>query len=89
MTTKPPESVDYKPHDRQRAIEDAVAALADYLATWGNQEEQGRTAWAVSMPQGLLEDVKHGVEKKLADMWDEAAKGRALDWKADELGMRY
>lgn len=84
-----PKPVDSHPYDRRQAICNAVDALANYLATWGSREEQGRTAWAVLVPKGILEDIEQGVEHRLQEMWEDAAKERALSWKADELNGRY
>ena len=86
---KLPKPIDYQPYDRQRAVEDAVTALAEYLSVWGHREEQHHAHWTVSAPKGLLIDVELGIEDKIAEIWDEAAKERGLAWKADELGRRY
>ena len=81
--------IDYQPHDRQQALQTAVEAIAEYLATWGHKEERGRGKWAVAVPTGLLDDIQCGVEDRLMAKWDEASREQALDFKADELGIRY
>lgn len=74
---------------RQNAITDAAEVIAEYLSAWGRHEEQGRTAWATSVPKGFLEDIEHAAEDRLSEIWGEAAKEQALNWKADALGMWY
>ena len=75
--------------DRQNAVTDAAEAIAEYLFTWGKREEKGRTAWSISVPQNILDDVVNSSGDRLSEMWATAAKELSLDWKAEEQGKKY
>ena len=62
--------------NRQQAVEDAATVIAEYICAWGRTSD-------------LLSDIESEVELQLTQIRNEAAKERALDEKADRLGMRY
>ena len=63
--------------DEQHALKDSADAIAEYLFTYGDDQVQ------------FMVYVDWAVEQRLTEMYEEAAKERALDWKAEEMGMRY
>ena len=62
-----------KYYDQNRALGEAITAGIEFVVCYGGNLTH------------FIEDVQIGIE----DAMDEAANERALDWKADELGMKY
>ena len=79
MTDIIPKPVDMEPHDRRRAIAAAAEALAEYRVAWPSKATLA----------SLIEDTTFAAEDRIEEIRDEAAKERALEEKADQLGMRY
>ena len=66
-----------KSTDEQNALKDSADAIAEYLFAYGGDRTQ------------FMVYVDWAVEERLTEIREEDAKERALDAKAEELGVRY
>jgi len=68
-----PRPVNHDYYDRQSLTQEAIQLGIEYVLACNGTLSH------------FIEDVQAGIEDAMA----EAARERALDWKADELGYRY